>query len=373
MSIKPTLDLLVYIFNNWKSIKTHFSKKEFLNEDISFLQEAYDKEITAGKEIPYSVISKFYTGNATETIENVQKIKLTMERVKFQLKVPNNSIQSFQAKALEAFKNKMSNDGSIVRLSKLITNDKNEILELKMQHAKYSDQVKSNLTLDWNAHGIKGFTTLRSYLNDKYGNSLPPMSCGLLANTIGISCILYFKKSNQYIPYLPKRSKYKPLIHSTKKSLAIFEGGIHVTASGALDFPQDYKQGENLSFCDFILEDMYREIYEEVGITKKYIQELVPLAFTRELLRAGKPQIFFAGILKESVNEEALIKLRKQSILRQKKNKREKIEIENKSLVIYDMDDLLKESSIHGLTIEAIGNLFFSQEYIADKNKLLAS
>ena len=373
MSIKPTLDLLVYIFNNWKSIKTHFTKKEFLNEDVSFLQEVYDKEITAGKEIPYSIISRFYTGNVSETLDQVQKIKLTMERGKFQLKVPNNTIQSFQAKAYEAFKNKMSNDGSIVRLSRLNINVNNEILELKMQHAKYSDQVKSNLTLDWAAHGIKGFSTLRNYLTDKYGNKLPPLSCGLLANTIGISCILYFKKGKHYVPYLPKRSKYKPLIHSTKKSLALFEGGIHVTASGALDFPQDFKQGESLSFCEFILEDKYREIYEEVGITKKYIQELVPLAFTRELLRAGKPQIFFAGLLIDSVNEEELLKFRTQSILRQKKNKREKIEIENKSLVIYDMEDLLRESSIHGLTIEAIGNLFFSQEYIADKNKLLSS
>ena len=195
MSIKPTLDLLVYIFNNWKSIKTHFTKKEFLNEDVSFLQEVYDKEITAGKEIPYSIISRFYTGNVSETLDQVQKIKLTMERGKFQLKVPNNTIQSFQAKAYEAFKNKMSNDGSIVRLSRLNINVNNEILELKMQHAKYSDQVKSNLTLDWAAHGIKGFSTLRNYLTDKYGNKLPPLSCGLLANTIGISCILYFKAS----------------------------------------------------------------------------------------------------------------------------------------------------------------------------------
>lgn len=373
MLITPTLELLEYIYENWKSIKIHFTKKEFLNEDISFLQQVYDQEITAGKEIPYTIISKFYTGNVSEALNQVQKIKLIMERGKFQLKSPNISIQSFQTKALEAFKNKMSNDGSIVRLSRLSINHTNEILELKMQHAKYSDQVKSNLTLDWAAHGIKGFSTLRSYLTDKYGNKLPPISCGILANTIGISCILYFKKGNQYIPYLPKRSKFKPFIHSAKKSLAIFEGGIHVTASGALDYPQDFKQGETLSFCDFIQEDMYREIYEEVGITKKYIQELVPLAFTRELLRAGKPQIFFAGVLKDSVNEDALLKFRTQSILRQKKNKREKIEIENKSLAIYDLEDLLKESSIHGLTIEAIGNLFFSQEYAADKNNFHSS
>ena len=46
-----------------------------------------------------------------------------------------------------------------------------------------------------------------------------------------------------------------------------------------------------------IEDDMYNEIEEELGIQKKDITILSPIAICREMARAGKPQIFFAGFV----------------------------------------------------------------------------
>lgn len=369
MDYKSATDFLLYIFKNWKIISQFFKKKKFLNENPKFLIENYDDEVIIEKEIPYVLLHKFYNGDSKQTIEYCNKIKLRIERSKFHLENDgNNIIKTFQIAALKAFEERISEDGSVVRLSKIEMSNKDDSIEFIMQHAKYTDQVKSNLVLDWSDHKVSNITTLRDYLKVKYGNSLPPLDCNLLANTIGISCILYFKSGRQYIPYLPKRTKFKPNLNtdiSNKTQLAVFdEGGIHVTASGALDFPLALSDPSKLNFYKLFTEDMLRELYEEVGIMESDIKEIVPLALTRELLRGGKPQIFYAGILNDGIREEELKLRRLNAIARAIKNKNEKIEVEKEALSIYNTEQLIKESTQHGLTLEALGNLFYSQEYI---------
>jgi hypothetical protein len=65
----------------------------------------------------------------------------------------------------------------------------------------------------------------------------------------------------------------------------------HCTASGVAEL-----RGEDGDAGDFIEWSMRKELEEEVGLVGDDLDTLAPIAFCRELLRAGKPQFFFLGV-----------------------------------------------------------------------------
>ena len=111
---------------------------------------------------------------------------------------------------------------------------------------------------------------------------------------------------------------------------------------------------------------MYREIEEEVGLRPEDIEVLQPVALAREFLRCGKPQLFFAGVT--HLEEEALIQRRLEAIERTNRRSENdsevKIEIEDKHYLYTNRENLEKAIDQNGLSLEAIANLHYAEQFI---------
>ncbi|MDE5691227.1 MAG: hypothetical protein K2I13_03285, partial [Alistipes sp.] len=157
--------------------------------------------------------------------------------------------------------------------------------------ASYFDQVRTNLTLDVPLADCQD--TMRVLDLTEY-HSLKPFSESLLANTIGISAIWYTKH-----PHGDKSDRLQFFLKPRRSSVGIF-AKMMGTVSCVMEPPP------NNSFADKTLEEyaaqeILRRFYYETGFNL-YMQDhqltencinIIPLAFTRELARGGKPQFFF--------------------------------------------------------------------------------
>jgi len=215
--------------------------------------------------------------------------------------------------------------------------------------------------MDWVTNDLESIAqkTLRGYLVAKYQHKLPPLKHLTLANTIGISCIIFFYSKDQLTPYLPIRNK--ALLNKNQNELAVFEGGFHCTASGVLE----WKNTD--SSINYFINEMQRELEEEVGLTKNDLKFLYPLSICREFLRGGKPQIFFIGLT--LLNEKEIISKRKEAL--KKITKEEKIEIKDEHLLIKNNIDLKELSKKYTLTMEAIANLYYCEKFINEYNQII--
>lgn len=333
------------IYKNQNSVKKVF-KPKYLNYNLTKLISFYQDENILNRKIPYVEIINFINNKDI-------KVKLIKINEKFHIDSNNSTmLKTFQTNALKEFKNKgkFTFDSNTVRLNSFNITE-NEI-QLEIQKSKYSDQVQSHLVLDWQDKSLKeiGITNYRGLLISKYGNKLPPLSSKLLSNSIGISIILYYKKNNEWQPYLPFRNK--SIFNKNKNEPALYEGIYHCSSSGVLDWSE-----ESINE-DYLKNEMFREINEEIGLEQKDIQKIKLLAITREILRAGKPQFFYVGFTNLSENE--LIQKRINAIEISTNNK-EKVEIQNKHLLQSKINLKLKKSII---SLEAIGNLYYSEKYI---------
>ncbi|MCK5233548.1 MAG: hypothetical protein KAJ91_01905 [Candidatus Aenigmarchaeota archaeon] len=337
-------------------LKKLFSPTKYLNYDPLFLCSAYEEETPIKAYLPYKQEVCWIRSTWEETCNAVNNISIQKTSPPFNLGTDLRALKAFQGLAYHEFKasGKITKDSNIIRLDSLKINQKET--KLTVQKAKYSDQVQSNLVMDWtDNHALKelGVATLRAYFTSRYPQRLPPLSDTHLANTIGIAVILFYQNSSmEYVPYIPQRAK--GLINN-KKILAVFEGGYHCTASGAAE----WSESENFNQC--ITKDMYEELREEVGIERDDVEVMLPVALCREFLRGGKPQIFFAGLTK--LSEKQLGEKRKSAIKMQNEMK-DKVEIEDNQLIVSDIDHLKKSAQFFGLTLEAIANLHYAEKFI---------
>jgi hypothetical protein len=189
---------------------------------------------------------------------------------------------------------------------------------LHLQCAAFSDGVKSNYAMD-------GPGELRDTLRAQYGAKLPPLSDTRLSNGIG-TAVVVFDSSN--CPYLPRRA---PRQH-------VFPGGYHCTASGETVWT---------GACEFdalFTANICRELAEEAGLRREDLDWIRPVAFCREFLRAGKPQIFFSA--RTSLSAEALAVRRRAAIAVQLARGRREI-----------LDEIMDEFRPGLCTIECLANL----------------
>ncbi|MCK5334416.1 MAG: hypothetical protein KAJ24_07890, partial [Candidatus Aenigmarchaeota archaeon] len=292
-------------------LKKLFSPTKYLNYDPLFLCSAYEEETPIKAYLPYKQEVCWIRSTWEETCKVVNNISIQKTSQPFNLRADLMELKAFQGLAYHEFtaSGKITRDSNIIRLESLETTQKET--KLTVRKAKYSDQVQSNLVMDWtNDHALKkmGIATLRAHFSSQYPKRLPPLSDMHLANTMGIAVILFYQNSSmEYVPYLPQRTKGRI---NDKTILAVFEGGYHCTASGAAE----WSEGEN--FDQIFTEDMYRELHDEVGIERDEVEVMLPVALCREFLRGGKPQIFFAGLTK--LSEKQLGKRRKIALRRQK-------------------------------------------------------
>ena len=342
--IDTIIQIGLEIYKNRDKINKVFHPK-YLNYDLTTLLSYYIDESLVDRKIPYVELC-----NLTNNYKN---IKISFIQNDFKLGNNNQiAIKKFQVNALKEFeqKGKFTFDSKTVRLNNFKING-NEVF-LEIQKSKYSDQVQSHLVLDWQNKALQdiGNSTLRGVLISKYGHKLPPLNSNILSNSIGISCIIYYQKNGRLIPYLPFRNK--STFKKKRNEPAIYEGIYHCSSSGVLEWKDNIESMKNIQ------EEMTREIEEEIGLIKNDIISLEPIAITREILRAGKPQIFFIGFT--SLNEKQLVEKRKLAVIKSKKNK-DKVEIRNRHLNLDNKNFNIGNTII---SLEAIGNLYYCNKYL---------
>lgn len=362
------------LFTRW------YNSSKYLNYNIPFLLDQYKDENVVAPFVPYSEIFSWLGESWSKTLTNIDTTQVLMKPGSFRVSAPIQELGSFQSEALEEFTkdDKASFNGHAVRLASVSNDGEGHVLNV--QRTRYFEQVKSNLVMDWlGTHSLAkaGLLTLRAYFTAQFSRRLPPLDDPRMANSVGVSAIVYYRRKNgseydetQLIPYLPRRVKLKPL-GKEEKVVAVFDtGAFHCTASGVAELvgANSSPQGINLmSLADTFSKDMYRELEEEVGIRPDDIEVLIPLAATREFLRGGKPQIFFGAIT--HLSESELVQRRLNALEKMKlrlgtKDPTAKIEIEDEHFIYTDQNELESEILQRGLSLEAVANLHYAEKFV---------
>jgi len=352
----PVWELVKWLYKRAKEKyrEATSNSTEFLTYDVERLLALYSNQPgRISEDIPYSEEISWLRSTWEETVTATCKISVRAERDWFSLGGSADAeISAWQGGAYSRFREKghaSGEDTTVVRLNRL----DHDSSTLSLQRAKYSQQVKSNLTLDWKGEGLQNtFGTLRGLLLARYRGVLPPLDEPLLANTVGIALVLLFKaESNEYLPYLPKRAA----------NLAVFPRAYHCTASGATQAPLTGRwEDGSLTFEDVFVSDMFTELDQEVGITAANVQDMIPVALCREYLRAGKPQLFFAGLTNLSRDE---LRERRIEAIKRSRRRREKEEVEKDALAPRNLGELKAALEAHPPSLETYPALHYAARY----------
>lgn len=282
--------------------------------DAKQLLSLYEDERPIRDDLPYSAIKTWEVDLSASAPEIKVQVKYGGD---FSLKYESVSHKLFQVQAYaqRVAWGQIKSDESMVRLVNWTHTHKTGMDIMKIQRAKYSDQVQSNLALHWptqhenweGKHGLAepfllsqdtepSYPTLSVLLSTLQPGTrrkrLPPFghaAYDYLANTIGVSIILFYKKETSWLPIVRDRSD-----DSTR---AVFDRGWHVSVSFALRFTPDTEKAATLH--DLIYPQLVARIKEEALIKEGELGILTPLALCREFMRGGKPQLFYAGYIKD--------------------------------------------------------------------------
>ena len=158
-----------------------------------------------------------------------------------------------------------------VRLIEIAT--KEGVLNLVVQDVEYENYIRTNLVLDYDIDG-RG-TTLRKVVHRN--RILEPLAESPLANNLGIN-ILIFTIDGQLI--IQKRSNkviVRPNEYCPSASGTISSADIPMSGALLSDIP------------------LMREAMEELGCRIADNHDICLLGITRELIRGGEPELFFAA------------------------------------------------------------------------------
>ena len=329
-------------------------KDEFLEYDVTALLRSYsDQHGRFSEQIPYAEEACFIKDNWADTLVCAGALGVKCLDPWFDLSHRDPEVAQYQQAAYERMIQTGKVTGEDTTVVRLLRYDAHT-QTLELQRAKYSQQAKSNLVLDWDGSSIHrsfSFGTLRKKLSAQHGRQLPPLTDQLLANTVGIAAMILFKaESGEYLPYLQKRAD----------GLAVFPGAYHCTASGATQTPLRHQwDGDRFSFADIFVDDMFRELYDEVGLSKNEIRDFVPGALCREYLRGGKPQVFFVGVT--DLGPDELKQRRKAAIAR--KGKAGIKEIEARAITPRSADEFRDFLLKPKITLETLPALYYADKY----------
>jgi hypothetical protein len=344
----------------YHSIRAPKHRNDFLNYDRDYLITCYqDESDLAGVLLPYIEIEQILQPTWDEFQRAVDNLRVVKTNDSFVLaKHPPAELSDFQAEAYKQFKRetKMTRNDRVVRLANYDPSTKT----MTVQKCSYSDGIRSNYAMDWQG----GLTlanspiSLRGLLQSQYDRRLPPWSDCRLSNAIGLAVIVFFTDENgEVLPYLPLRASpswYSDNLGVTKR-LAVYPGGFHCTASGEAAWSD-----KETSFSQLFTFDVCRELEEEVGLDRSDLEWVYPIAFCREFLRGGKPQLFFAAYTKLPPSE--LGKRRRKAIEAQKEDGRQ--EILDDLLIVDTPEELFRQLWANG-TMEGVANMVFAQKCAA--------
>jgi hypothetical protein len=161
-----------------------------------------------------------------------------------------------------------------------------------LQTSSYFADVRGELTLDFPIDG-NPFDTMRIRDVGDDGN-LRPLNDSIMGNDIGVFTVVAFCSEGEwYFHMLPRQNK-----------LGVFNGMLS-SVSGGMEPPKE--QIDEL--VAYATSEIKREFHEETGLNAFELErqgrcQVVPLAFTRELSRGGKPQFFYLTMLNDISEKE---------------------------------------------------------------------
>jgi hypothetical protein len=308
----------------------------FLKQDIKEIISLYPEEPIVSSDLPYVEITNW----CKDFMEARQPtIDVVLKPGRFELSswgagdgdsISNAGFESFRAHKPRTF------DGPAVRIDGYRISGRR--LLLQVQHATYFTQVRSSLILDYRHRLANGSVlSLRDLFRQEYGQQLPPLSDQRLANTLGVSALIFCSSDDGLTPYLLTRTR----------EVAVNDLGNewHCTASGVAEL-----RAFGSDPSDFIEFSMRKELEEEVGLVGEDLTALAPIAFCRELMRGGKPQFFYLGITRLPLSDLT----RKLKGARRRAKRMGDI-IENTALPLLRRAETFKEAAIlfQGKTISA--------------------
>jgi hypothetical protein len=201
----------------------------------------------------------------------------------------SGSLDTLTATNLEEYRKEKARtfNGRVVRLS-----DFKEIMDSSyvatIAHARYWDQVRTNLTIDLPVRSEGDARSLRE--RDLGGNGqLREFRDSMLVNSIGVSTVIGFRDTEHHWRFFNKLRRADDAV--AEKMLA--------SASGVAELLPGQHVRDLLSYAE---SEIIRELYNETGLSCEEVVRIVPLAFCRELVRGGKPQfMFFVEIDKNKI------------------------------------------------------------------------
>jgi hypothetical protein len=254
----------------------------FLKQDIDEVISLYPSEPILAAGLPYVEIMNWCRDFAEARRPTIQ---VRLKPARFELSswrtgdgdlIRNAGFEAFRAHKPRTF------DGPAVRIEGYRISGRR--LLLQAQHATYFTQMRSSLILDYRHRLTNGSVlSLRDLFRQEYGQLLPRLNDPRLANTLGVSALIFCSAGDELTPYLVARTR----------AVAVNDLGNewHCTASGVAELRNVDDDPSN-----FIESSIRKELEEEVGLIGDDLAALAPVAFCRELMRGGKPQFFFLGI-----------------------------------------------------------------------------
>lgn len=163
-------------------------------------------------------------------------------------------------------------DGPVVRLAGLSRQGGG--WTLRLQDAGYFDYVRSNLMMDW--QGPSG--CLRELVH--HAGRLPAPEASPLADALGISVLLVTADGCL-------------IVQRRAPTVMVWPGALGPSAAGMAG-PEDFDGAATLAdLCPL------REAVEELGLPAEAMEDIEPrfLGLTREFVRGGAPELFYAAHL----------------------------------------------------------------------------
>lgn len=182
-------------------------------------------------------------------------------------------------------------DGPVLRLNSFDAHSHGKY-SATLQASSYFAEVRCELSLDYPING-NPFDTMRIRDVADDGN-LRQLNDSIMDNHIGVfSVVAFYEGGHWYFHMLPRQNK-----------LGVFNGMLSSVSGGVEPPEQPVKE-----LVAYATQEIKREFHEETGLDPQALEAqgrctVVPLAFTRELSRGGKPQFFFLTILHDMTDKE---------------------------------------------------------------------
>lgn len=255
---------------------------DFLNQHPLSLQGLYDRESLLGGRLLY-VEEACFIDQLIET-QSVE-IEILPDFSPFELTpMAEPETEALRQIGFERLREvgKYRHDSDVIRTNRIERTPNGA--RLHIQKANYSQQAKSNLILDFRPD--TSALSLRQSLAKDTPGFLPALNDGRLVNSLGVNILVFYRNEEHiWTPFLVPR---------TRKVAVLNRGMWSDSASGAAEWPPNPDTTE-ATFREYILDDLHQEMESEIGLFPQDMITILPMAIGRELIRAGKPQVFFIG------------------------------------------------------------------------------